>query len=431
MVTVLMIVAMKSNVAGNRASGAGVVITLFVVVGGIFFLLTFASAFSPSSSSPTKLTLDRRKLRRLYSQSNQEIDEESKCKEFLRWMYEHKDCQGDQNALQLSMKNGRRGLYAAQDVLQGDYLFAIPIEQALVIEQEETSDAERGFQFLQLQRQLAGEPDYYISWKPYFQMLPSRHEHFDATPDFWRDGEIQQLELPLFVNQVMEKKKNVEMLAQARGLDMEELQLATWLVNSRAVTLIDNPDNEDIDVEMMDEYLDDDFNDQNDDMIHSSEISFDDDDDDQSLSTTCVLIPLLDMINHSSDKCNTVLSVMGDSSDDDDDDGEDLYYAVVANRDIQKGEELLITYGSQEDSSCDLLLHYGFVPDSNPYDVDFVAWSGAEDDMLDCWSTSLSEDEQRLQELLSATNRSSIEETILKFRIRMKKAFEEYVASQE
>mmetsp|Transcript_16204 Transcript_16204/g.23826 ORF Transcript_16204/g.23826 Transcript_16204/m.23826 type:complete len:81 (-) Transcript_16204:2826-3068(-) len=71
------------------------------------------------------------------------------------------------------------------------------------------------------------------------------------------------------------------------------------------------------------------------------------------------------------------------------DEGE-LFYAVIARRDIQKGEELLISYESQEDTSLELLLHYGFVLDDNPYDVDFIAWSDAnKDEMTSCWSTTL------------------------------------------
>ncbi|KAG7349126.1 SET methyltransferase domain containing protein [Nitzschia inconspicua] len=160
----------------------------------------------------------------------------------------------------------------------------------------------------------------------------------------------------------------------------------------------------------------------------------DDEEDDEgsALSTTCVLVPLMDMINHSSKDFNTMLSVMGNSEDenqidDKDDNGseEQLFYTVVASRDIVEGEELLISYGSQEDSSLELLLHYGFVPEHNPYDADFIAWSGAVDEMPSCWSTSLQDDEGRLKQLI-LSNSNSVELTILKFRIRMKQAFDEY-----
>jgi hypothetical protein len=105
-----------------------------------------------------------------------------------------------------------------------------------------------------------------------------------------------------------------------------------------------------------------------------------------------------------------------------------LFYAVVARRDIKAGEELLISYGNQEDTSLELLLHYGFVPDDNPYDVDFLAWSNAnENEMTSYWSTGLQHDKEQLH-LVEATPspNSAIEETALRFRIRMKEAYEEY-----
>ena len=139
------------------------------------------------------------------------------------------------------------------------------------------------------------------------------------------------------------------------------------------------------------------------------------------------------MINHSSDQYNTVLSVLGDDENENDDNSEEteeeqLYYAVIAARNIQKGEELLISYGSGEDTSLELLLHYGFVPDQNPYDVDFMAWEASgEDDSNDfekCWTTTLEDDEQQLKK----DSLSRTEQTILQFRIRMKRAYKEYQA---
>lgn len=120
---------------------------------------------------------------------------------------------------------------------------------------------------------------------------------------------------------------------------------------------------------------------------------------------------------------NAYFAVLGDDGDDE----ENLYYAVVADRDLRKGEELLISYGSEQDSSVDLLLQYGFVPESNPYDVEF--WdafseeSQGKDDFS--WSTTLQEDEVRLTNL-DEDDGSATERTILEFRIRMKRAYEEW-----
>jgi hypothetical protein len=55
-----------------------------------------------------------------------------------------------------------------------------------------------------------------------------------------------------------------------------------------------------------------------------------------------------------------------------------------------------------------------------------MAWDASEDDNVDlinsCWTTSLGEDEQRLKR----HSVSSTEQTMLQFRIRMKRAYEEY-----
>lgn len=397
-------------------------------IGGILIIVQILQIITTSALSP-RIVQRYRCIYYTAIQGSQDSNQEESpqvAKEFLRWMYDVKGCQGDDNAIELSTKNGRRGLYAAQDVARGDYVFAVPFESALLIEEEETSDAERGKKFLQLQRQLQAHPDYKQAWKPYMDILPSSRQEIDPTPDFWNKKEIQQLELPLFVQRVLEKKQNIEMIAATDPdtLDIDELQLATWLVNSRAVTLLDNTDNDEIDDEMINDCLgrDDDA----DEALDEDDYDYDDDND-SVLSTTCVLIPLVDMINHSSEDFNTDLSVMGNSGDgEDDSDEEQLYYAVVANQDISKGEELLISYGSQEDTSCDLLLHYGFVPDQSPYDVDFLAWSGAAEEMPKCWSTTLQEDEQRIQEIDTTGDYNCMEETLLRFRIRMKRAYEEY-----
>jgi hypothetical protein len=330
--------------------------------------------------------------------------------DFLVWLKE-RGCEADEGVVEIgiSAATQRRGLYATRDITKGDYVFAIPFDSALIIEEEESSDAERGYKFLQLKTELQSSSTFERDWRPYFDILPTLSNNCSPTPDFWSQKDIQKLEMPPMMEMVLERKQSIETLAREKGISLEELQFATWLVNSRGITLVDNQDNEEIDDEMMSEYLHQDEDDENDNLV----------------ATTCVMIPLLDMINHSSKDCNTYLSVLGD--DGEDDDGE-LFYAVVARRDIKAGEELLISYGNQEDTSLELLLHYGFVPDDNPYDVDFLAWSNAnENEMTSYWSTGLQHDKEQLH-LVEATPspNSAIEETALRFRIRMKEAYEEY-----
>jgi hypothetical protein len=356
--------------------------------------------------------------------------EDLKSNAFLQWMYHKKDCQGEEDAVQIqtSQDGLRRGVYAARPITQGEHLFAVPFESTILIEEEETTDVERGFKWIQIQTELQQQQD----WKPYLDMLPSREQSmfFDATPDFWSNDQIQALEIPQFIEQIMRKKQSIQRKAQNHGMDVSELQFATWLINSRAVTLVDNPDNEDLDDELISDYLYDDGNDE----IDESVEEFDDNNEEgvvgSSIKTTCVLIPFLDMINHSSENFNTVFSVMSDRGDDaynDDNAEEKLYYAAVANRHIAEGEEVLISYGTLADTSLELLLHYGFVPDKNPYDEDFMEWSGVGDKICNCWSTSLQEDQQKLAALEEVAKwNNSVERTILKFRIRMKKAYNEY-----
>jgi hypothetical protein len=356
-------------------------------------------------------------------QYNQKDDLKSEA--FLRWMYHEKDCQGEEDAVQIRTSNdGLRGLYATRPVLRGEHLFAVPFESTILIEEEETTDVERGLKWMQIQKELQQQHD----WKPYLDMLPSRQQKmfFDATPDFWSNDQIQALEVPQFIEQVMRKKQSIQNIAQEHEIDVDELQFATWLVNSRAVILVDNPDDGDIDDKTISEYLYGDGNDETDELVDDDDDDHYDDDERSRIKTTCVLIPFLDMINHSSENFNTVFSVMSDRSDDESDNcnaEERLYYAVVANRHISKGEELLISYGAKEDTSMELLLHYGFVPDTNSYDVAFIELSGIGDEMFNCWSTSLHEDEQRLENVKE--NNNPVEEMILRFRIRMKKAYNE------
>ncbi|VEU44262.1 unnamed protein product [Pseudo-nitzschia multistriata] len=406
--------------------------------------------------------------------------EEASGKEFLEYMFRHRGCQGEPDAVTILVdeSTGYRGLYVSckEGIQKGDYIFAVPFSSAWIVESEkdgdecgggregELSDSERGLRFWNWRnergRDKSNEDDD-DDWKPYLCLLPSNESNdaslFDPTPDFWPDDEIRALELPLAVEQALAKKKMVRDQAAAIAADHscnksivseDELRFATWLINSRAVTVIlqneDEKEEEDHEDTDEDDYLDV---------------------DNENFTATCVLVPLLDMINHSSEVPNAYFSVLGDDGDDDedegvqeqdDDDGEELFYAVIADRDIREGEEILISYGSEQDSSLDLLLQYGFVPSENPFDVDFWDSLSSESDndtdgygygcggSLDgsCWSTTLEEDVERRNQLSLATTETEtdgltvgdqrrsieIERIILDFRIRMKRAFADWKA---
>jgi hypothetical protein len=439
---------------------------------------------SSSLSSITDGTLDENE-NNSYN-ANIQLTEDPTSKMFLDWMFHQRRCQGEEDAVKILVneQTGHRGLYVIKDVAEGDCIFAIPFQSAWIVEKEEEdgkdkktakelSDAERGFRFLMWQRRLRdteSQDDDDNNWKPYLEILPT----YDiGTNDIasWTTEQIASLELPPIIQRALSKKQTVEELASQneKTVHLNELRFATWLVNSRAITVIvdDNDDDDDDGIENDNEG--DEEEEENDDR---------NDDENKNISTNCVLVPLLDMINHSSEKPNAYYSVLGDDGHDDDDDDDDedsqLYYAIVADRDIQKNEELLTSYGSEEDSSLDLLMQYGFVPDYNPFDVNFWEFYSQTQtitmtNVIDSfWSTTLEQDEDRLSELIlsiipelkenkyltkedeeekikqndndndritissslpSLSSSPIIERSILEFRIRMKRSFIEWKQS--
>jgi len=369
----------------------------------------------PKTSSSTS-TIRNSLLYTSRSSSSSNIESENeeqeiKYQRLMDWLFQEEECEGEGSVqVKCCPLTGTRGLYAREDFQEGDCLFAIPLDAALVVEDVETSDAERGSKLLTLlQQQQQRQQQHHETqeddrWRSYFNVLPTMKEmHFHPTPDFWTEDEILALEFPRLVNAALERKERIQSLAakQKNGRDgkmnVEELQYATWLVESRSLTLVGEP--------------------------------YPDCPEDE-LQTTSVLIPLLDMINHSSSNPNVELDVLqSDDDDDDDDDDDQSFYAVIATEDIPKGTELFISYGTGEESSVELLQYYGFVPSSNPHDINMLQYGNDEDedDDDDCllnedeWTTSLEDDEQALD-----AGVVGVEKTILQFRIRMKQALREW-----
>ncbi|GMH33156.1 hypothetical protein BSKO_00990 [Bryopsis sp. KO-2023] len=97
-----------------------------------------------------------------------------------------------------------------------------------------------------------------------------------------------------------------------------------------------------------------------------------------------MLLPYVDMMNHGGDCTDGLLSGNAEAMDnvrwdveaspDSPSTATDL--CVYACRDIQKGEEILLSYG--ERNNDDFLLHYGFVPPRNPRD-DVILFPGLEE----------------------------------------------------
>lgn len=121
-----------------------------------------------------------------------------------------------------------------------------------------------------------------------------------------------------------------------------------------------------------------------------------------------------DMANHNSDQPNAKLTLIDPEKD-------DAWFALEATRPIKAGKEIVIAYGSGVDSSVELLLNYGFVPQSNKID-EFMLKKGGDDAIasLDGWTTTLAEDEA----MLKMAEDDEVLKKILNFRIRLKESYE-------
>ncbi|KAL7552237.1 hypothetical protein ACHAWF_015469 [Thalassiosira exigua] len=188
----------------------------------------------------------------------------------------------------------------------------------------------------------------------------------------------------MIVKQARERKNQILDLSQKGNIPFGELQFATWLVASRSFAIklsVDDP------------------------LVKEGAVS-------TSEKAIRVLLPYLDMINHSSDNPNAELHLIDPEKD-------DAWFAIRALRPIKKGKEITISYGaSGVESSAGLLMNYGFVPDENRIDS-MMLRKGGEDciESLDGWSTTLEEDESQLSQ--ASGNMANV----LKLRIKLKQSY--------
>jgi hypothetical protein len=333
----------------------------------------------------------RRQSRLLLRATTRQVIPEQ-CDEFMQLLKNYGWDGEDATELARDVETGRRGVYAKQAFETGDIMCVLPFSGTIVVEDEETTDAKRGFYFLQWQKQQQQQQQHDASekWRPYLELLPTRNDQFDPTPDFWTDEEIATLELPELTEEVLERKQAIEAFASASGndIDLEDLKFASWLVRSRAFSILceEDPDSS------------------------PKDATDDDDDEDDNLQVKCVLIPYLDMLNHSSDSPNAQLQVVEEVG------VEGSSYALQATRSISIGEEITISYGTGKDESIDLFMNYGFVPTLNPYDVEAFEDDGFE------WSTTLKQDQAERK--ATATTDPSIRNTLLALRIKLKRAMQ-------
>jgi len=296
-----------------------------------------------------------------------------------------------------------RGLYATKNFSKkegGQLLCKIPSDCALALadpskeQSEPLSVAQEGANLVEMYLQNSEKRQQFA---PYLDTLPT--EISDATPDLFSDEELALAEFPRLIRKAQERKQDIEKVAQERGLSLEDLQYATWLVTSRSFPLAMSQDEE-----TMAEF------DDRGQVLSKSE---------KERQWIRILVPLLDLVNHSSNQPNCRMTIIDPHKD-------NAWFALTSTKPISAGSELRIAYGSSVESSVELLQNYGFVPTANRIDS-FMLKKGGDDCLASVgdWSTTLEEDETMLK---MATESDDSDETlakILAFRVQLKKAYSE------
>jgi hypothetical protein len=295
---------------------------------------------------------------------------------------------------------GVRGLFCTSKIKKNQKICRIPSDCALALADPSKNGADaptaahRGANLLEMYMKNEQARQ---QWSPYFDTLPTQDSStFDQTPDFFTDEDLELLEFPRLINRAKERKKEIKEVAAERGLTVEELQFATWLSTSRQFRMfIPIPESE------------------------KDDIMPDQDEKGQIISkggekkALYVLVPFIDIANHSSDQPNCKLSLIDPEKD-------DAWFALEATRPIAAGKELLIAYGNGLESSVELFHNYGFVPSENKIDA-LMLQKGGDDTItdLDGWTTTLEEDKL----IVEMAKDDPVVQTILQFRIRLKESY--------
>jgi len=303
----------------------------------------------------------------------------------------------------ISNQTGRRGVYTTQSYRKDDIICRIPSDCVLALSNPDLGGADTptlahcGRNFLDMYR---NNPVASKTWKAYLDTLPTPSS-FDATPDFFTDDEIEALEFPRIVTEVSNHLNEMAEVCASSfeddngsdSIEFEDLQFSTWLVSSRSVkiSMEDNSSSDEDAAALPDGVL-----------------------APSSTKAIRVLIPYLDMINHSSDDANVELHLIDPEKD-------EAWFTMRATRNIREGKEMTLSYGSGVETSVGLLRQYGFVPEENKYDK-FMLKKGGEDciESLEGWSTTLEEDEAAL---LKDSGLTANMRKVLQLRCQLKRAY--------
>lgn len=297
-------------------------------------------------------------------------------------------------------ETGRRGLFCTSKIKTNQKFCRIPSDCALALAdpskngEDAPTPAHRGANLLEMYMK---NEEARKMWSPYLDTLPTQDSSFDRTPDFFVDDDLELLEFPRMINRAKERKKEIAEVAVEKGLSEEELQFATWLTTSRQFRLyIPAPETEE------------------------DNIMPDQDEKGQIISkggekkALYVMVPFIDIANHSSDQPNCRLTLIDPEKD-------DAWFALEATRPIAAGKELVIAYGNGLESSVELFQNYGFVPSNNKIDT-MMLKKGGDDTIsgLDGWTTTLEEDKT----MANMCKDDPVLSKILQFRIRLKESYE-------
>lgn len=245
-------------------------------------------------------------------------------------------------------RNGLRGVFAKESIEEGEYICAIPFVSTILVDETFVESSDHDADLLSANRIENAVKFHNImetesaKWKPYFDCLPTQDDdNWTETPDFWNVREIKSLEIPSLVENMLQRKQEIQKTSLETGVDTQQLQLAAWLVQSRAFTTL------------------------------KKAALIDPDDPDkltrEGLLQRTVLIPFIDFLNHASKSPNAEMQVVESKAYD------ESFYALVANQKIPKGKEVRIQYGTGKETSWDLFGKYGFLPEANQSnDLDYL-----------------------------------------------------------
>lgn len=286
----------------------------------------------------------------------------------------------------------QRGLYATKNIKGESIICKIPSDLALALSDPANGGldcptmAHNGASYL---RNFRNQPD----WDFYTSSLPTSTP---PTPDMFSDEELALLEWPWLVEAVKERQEALRTVTQEdSSIDASELQQATALVASRsfAITVAEDDKEETTPTDGDNPSMMDDRGQ----VITKA----------GGRRSIRVLLPLLDMANHSGRKANARMTIIDPQKD-------EAWFALTATRSIRKGEEICLFYGDTSDA---LLLNYGFVDDHNSMDKYMVKKNPFAE-----WTTTLEEDKTMLQMMQEDEDDKGNLESILKLRIQLKQA---------